>query len=89
MRVDFYVGERDLFGVGFSDNVIFRKQYYIRGLLLPPYTMFIHDGEQFAAPGYVDDPKTLMKKVAQGWEFDVTGTGFKGRFRIEVEQVPE
>ncbi|VVM71896.1 hypothetical protein PS639_01819 [Pseudomonas fluorescens] len=45
MPVDFYVGERDLFGVGFSDNVIFRKQYYIRGLLLPPYTMFIHDGE--------------------------------------------
>jgi hypothetical protein len=89
MRVDFYVGERDLFGVGFSDNVIFRKQYYIRGLLLAPYTMFIHDGEQFAAPGYVDDPKTLMKKVAQGWEFDVTGTGFKGRFRIEIEQVPE
>ncbi|MNF99963.1 hypothetical protein D3C84_828820 [compost metagenome] len=51
--------------------------------------MFIHDGEQFAAPGYVDDPKTLMTKVAKGWEFDVTGTGFKGRFRIEIEQVPE
>jgi pimeloyl-ACP methyl ester carboxylesterase len=89
MRVDFYVGERDLFGVGFSDNVIFRKQYYIRGLLLPPYTMFIHDGEQFAVPGYVDDPATMMKKVAKGWEFDVSGTGFRGRFRIEIEQIPE
>ena len=32
MRLDFYVGERDLLGVGFSDNVIFRKQYYIRVL---------------------------------------------------------
>ena len=30
MRLEFYVGERDLFGIGFSDNVIFRKQYYIR-----------------------------------------------------------
>ena len=32
MRLDFYAGERDLFGVGFSDNVIFRKQYYIRAV---------------------------------------------------------
>lgn len=29
IRLDFYVGERDLFGVGFSDNVVFRKQYYV------------------------------------------------------------
>ena len=29
-RLDFYVGERDLFGIGFSDNVVFRKQYYLR-----------------------------------------------------------
>ena len=89
MRVDFYVGERDLFGLGFSDNVIFRKQYYIRGLLLSPYTMFIHDGEQFAAPGYKDDPATLMEEVPEGWEFDVVDTGFKGRFRIEIDQIPE
>lgn len=32
MRLDFYVGERDTFGIGFSDNVIFRKQYYARAL---------------------------------------------------------
>ena len=30
MRLDFYLGERDLFGIGFSDNVVFRKQYYAR-----------------------------------------------------------
>ena len=28
----FYLGERDLFGVGFSDNVVFRKQYYARAI---------------------------------------------------------
>lgn len=33
LRVDFYVRERDLFGVGFSDNIVFRKQYYVRALL--------------------------------------------------------
>ena len=30
LRADVYVGERDTFGIGFSDNVIFRKQFYLR-----------------------------------------------------------
>ena len=88
LRVDFYVGERDLFGLGFSDNVIFRKQYYIRGLLAPPYTVFLHNSEEFAAPDYVDKP-TVMTQVAEGWEFKVVGTGFRGRFRIELDDVPD
>jgi hypothetical protein len=33
LRLDFYVGERDTYGLGFSDNVIFRKQYYLRAVL--------------------------------------------------------
>ena len=33
LRLDIYVGERDVFGVGFSDNVIFRRQYYLRAVL--------------------------------------------------------
>ena len=37
MRLDFYIGERDLFGVGFSDNVIFRKQYYAARRLTTRY----------------------------------------------------
>jgi pimeloyl-ACP methyl ester carboxylesterase len=89
MRIDFYLGERDQFGIGFSDNMIFRKQYYVRGLLEEPYTMFLHDNELFAAPGYQDDPTTGMHKVDDGWEFDVEDSGFKGRFRVEIEQVPE
>jgi hypothetical protein len=32
LRTDFYVGERDLFGIGFSDNVVFYKQYYVRAI---------------------------------------------------------
>lgn len=89
IRVDVYVGERDLYGLGFSDNVIFRKQYYLRGLLMDPHTMFIHDSEEFAAPGYQDDFSTKMQRVGEGWEFEVSDTGFSGRFRIEVEQIDE
>ena len=47
LRMDIYVGERDTYGVGFSDNVIFRKQYYVRVALDKPLTLFRHTGEQF------------------------------------------
>ncbi|WP_432827321.1 esterase/lipase family protein [Dactylosporangium sp. CA-092794] len=46
-RMDVYVGERDSFGIGFSDNVVFRKQYYIQALLQDgPPDLFVHTGEQ-------------------------------------------
>jgi hypothetical protein len=88
-RLDFYVGERDLFGVGFSDNVVFRKQYYVRAVLdKEPLELYLLTGEQFTLP----DGKpagVLMKATAEGWEFDVNGTGFAGKFQIELDSVPE
>ncbi|MBD1935378.1 MULTISPECIES: esterase/lipase family protein [Cyanophyceae] len=87
MRLDFYVGERDLFGIGFSDNVIFRQQYYIRALLPTeekPYgTLYLHTDERFSA-----DDKPMEKKDG-GWEFEIGGSGFQGTFRIEIDDVPE
>jgi hypothetical protein len=56
IRLDFYLGERDLYGVGFSDNVIFRKQYYVRALWKPNFALYLHDGDQFAQPGFVPNP---------------------------------
>ena len=47
LRIDVYVGERDTYGIGFSDNVIFRKQYYLRAVLGEQLTLFRHTGEQF------------------------------------------
>ncbi|WP_130014247.1 esterase/lipase family protein [Serinicoccus sediminis] len=47
-RLDLYVGERDSRGIGFSDNVIFRKQYYVQ--VFPGTTraeLFLHTGEQY------------------------------------------
>ena len=89
MRLDFYIGERDLFGVGFSDNVIFRKQFYARAVLPtetePDLKLFLHTGEDFGNPDF----SSPMERVESGWEFNVEGTGFKGKSRIELNQVPE
>jgi hypothetical protein len=55
IRLDFYVGERDLLGIGFSDNVVFRKQYYLRAVLEKELKVFLHTNEEFMAPP--DDPR--------------------------------
>jgi hypothetical protein len=89
LRLDFYVGERDLLGVGFSDNVIFRKQYYVRALLTPPLTLYLHTDESFAQPGFQPPPTTQMTRTPLGWAFEVAGTGFRGRLQIEIDEVPE
>ena len=55
IRLDFYVGERDLLGIGFSDNVVFRKQYYLRAALEDKLKVFLHTNEEFMAQA--DDPR--------------------------------
>ena len=97
-RLEFYIGERDLLGLGFSDNAIFREQYYVRTLLTKrPLELYLHTNERFAQPNLqntFDDPKlqpeppVKMTAVDGGWEFEVGGTGFKGTFRIEIDSVP-
>jgi hypothetical protein len=89
MRLDFYVGERDLFGVGFSDNVIFRKQYYVRALLGSPFRMYLHTGEEFMTATAAEIEPNKMKAVGKGWEFEINGTGFEGTLKIEIDNVPE
>jgi hypothetical protein len=89
LRLDIYLGERDLFGVGFSANVILRKQYYVRALLEQPFTIYLHTDERFATPGFSPLASEEIKKVAGGWEFNVSETGFQGTFRLELDKVPE
>ena len=88
LRLDLYVGERDLLGIGFSDNVIFRKQVLpvypdLRSpaRTLPVDQRELHGGQPAAAH---DDGR------AGGSErLDVGGTGFKGTFQVEFDIVPE
>ena len=87
-RVDLYVGERDLFGVGFSDNVILRQQLYVRATLPPNLEMFRHLNEEFMAEDFTPDPNDRMRKVNGGWEFDISSDGFDGTFRVELDFIP-
>jgi hypothetical protein len=88
MRLDFYVGERDLLGVGFSDNVVYRKQYYVQAILHDEGApdLVLHTDERFIKRGLDEAYSTPMKVVPDGWEFEVKGTGFEGRFRVEFEK---
>jgi hypothetical protein len=88
MRLDFYVGERDTFGIGFSDNVIFRKQYYVRAELPEggrPLALFAHTGENFADPASTE----IMQNTPDGWIFHAKGTGFEATLAVEFEAVAQ
>jgi hypothetical protein len=89
LRLDVYVSERDIFGIGFSDNIVFRKQYYIRAILDPKLELYCHPDETFAKEGFQAPARDKMREVKDGWEFDVGGTGFRGTFQIELDAVPE
>ncbi len=112
MRMEFYVGERDLFGIGFSDNIVFTKQYYVRAILQPTLQLYLYTGEEFTdradalksdAARQQDSADSdqesdrddslrnaiLMQRVADGWEFDISGTGFVGTYRLELDRVSE
>ena len=92
VRLDFYVGERDLFGVGFSDNVIFRKQYYVRAVAGGPenlsaslndIALYLYTDESFA-----DDAPGEPLAYADGrWAFAIQGTGFEAELGLSLEQV--
>jgi pimeloyl-ACP methyl ester carboxylesterase len=100
-RLDVYVGERDSYGIGFSDNVIFRKQYYVQALPGEPLGLFIHTGEELlSARGpktrdeldrlAEDDPdapvqRAVPQRAGGQWSFVARGTGFEGTFRLAIE----
>lgn len=95
LRLDVYLGERDSFGVGFSDNVVFRKQYYLQ--LLPDDgaapALYLHTGE-----GHLGDTRQELEDAtrdgssgverAEGpgkddeWRFPIRGTGFEATLAV-------
>lgn len=87
-RLDFYVGERDVFGIGFSDNIVFRKQYYVRTLIdRPAPEMYRLTGEDFGTKARPAGER--LKTTKDGWQLSVGGTGFEGTFQIELATIPE
>ena len=100
LRLDVYVGERDLFGLGFSDNVVFYKQYYVRAImkenvqatdLKREVELYSYTGEEFQSKLREEDllSRTPMQAHGAGWRFDVKGTGFEGTLQVELAWVPE
>ncbi len=89
LRTDFYVGERDLFGIGFSDNVVFYKQYYVRAIFKKGLKLFLYTGEEFAGEETDESTKPPLPYRDGGWQFEVGGTGFEGILQIELDWVPE
>lgn len=90
MRLDIYVGERDVLGLGFSDNVIFHKQYFVRAVYSQEgddIDLFLYTGEEFQQRD-IDQKSERMAEKEGRWEFTITGTGFKGTFGIELDAVP-
>jgi pimeloyl-ACP methyl ester carboxylesterase len=90
MRLDVYLGERDLYGIGFSDNVVFRKQYYARAVfgdlsdLSTLREIRLHTGEEFAG----SEPGEPMHRLsATQWEFDIEGTGLKATLGLGFRAV--
>jgi len=90
LRLDFYVGERDLLGVGFSDNVIFRKQYYLRAVLEPTLSVRLHTNEDFMLAPEAAQRQPLGNRVLsdveqagtpEGWEMPSREAGWE--FRVE------
>jgi hypothetical protein len=62
-RLDVYLGERDTFGVGFSDNVVYRKQYYIQVFPGTPIEMYVHTGERYLAGDAAIDQQELRNRA--------------------------
>lgn len=88
MRVEFYVSERDLYGMGFSDNIVFYKQYYIRAALQPKLELYLYDSETFVQDDQFEKGQK-MQEIPGGWEFTIAGTGFEGTYQIELRSLEE
>jgi pimeloyl-ACP methyl ester carboxylesterase len=99
-RLDVYVGERDTRGIGFSDNVIFRKQYYVQAFPGSPIELFVHTSERhlgisdptaieqlrtLAQPGVLSEvQRPIPTTEANEFTFEVGGTGFHATLRLRI-----
>jgi pimeloyl-ACP methyl ester carboxylesterase len=84
MRLETYVGERDLFGIGFSDNLIYHGHCYVQATLDGGLRLAKHMGERFTDAGL-----PLEQLPDRTWVLPIEGDGFSATFGIELSFVPE
>jgi pimeloyl-ACP methyl ester carboxylesterase len=63
VRFDVYLGERDSWGLGFSDNRVFQKQYYVQAFSQPELRLYLHTGEQYLSAQRPADATELIRVV--------------------------
>jgi hypothetical protein len=85
MRLDVYVGERDSYGIGFSDNIIFHRQLYVRALLGGEVRL------ELLEEGVADDTTAgeEMARTEAGWQFPIADRAFEATLGVELFTVPE
>lgn len=87
-RLDLYVAERDSYGIGFSDNVVFHKQYYVQAFPGDPLELFIHTSE--AHLGTLNQtPREALRDLASAdpraeVQMPTSTPGKPGEFKFEV-----
>jgi hypothetical protein len=64
------VGERDSWGLGFSDNRVFQKQYYVQAFSDPELRLYLHTGEQYLSAQPAVDATELIRVVDQAARTD-------------------
>ncbi len=84
MRLEVYVGERDLFGIGFSDNLIYHGHCFVQAVLEPELRLAKHKTERFT-----DEGLQLEQTDEQTWLLPIDEPGFRARFGIQLSFVPD
>ena len=81
-RLDLYVGERDTYGIGFSDQEIIKQQFFLQAKMESDkiIRLVYHPTAAFGA-GTQD-----LGTDPAAWEFTIGGprTPFEGRFKVEL-----
>ncbi|MGH2382251.1 MAG: hypothetical protein ACRDG7_13670 [Candidatus Limnocylindria bacterium] len=84
MRLETYVGERDLFGIGFSDNLIYHGHCSVQATIDRELRLAKHTSEKFTDAGV-----PLQQTADRTWLVPIEAEGFKATFGIELSFVPE
>ncbi|MEM7183025.1 MAG: hypothetical protein AAF518_19090 [Spirochaetota bacterium] len=84
-RLSLFISERDTFGVGFSDEVILNKQYYIQ--IKPEEMLFKLHNKGFSKTGgevcktSSENPNCFLLEIKED--------GFEGKFTVEYSKIPD
>ena len=88
LRLSLYVGERDLTGIGFSDEVLMQEPIYLQMRnTTQTFSMFSHPDMGFSDPASRRRGSELAAGP-DGWRLDLANDRFECTLRFEVDTIP-